>query len=79
MTYGEDTLAGSIAAVRGTAFDVYYNRSIIEHLSANVRATYFDYNYAGSDSFFGDAGNPDTTNDYVTKATDIRAYIKYSF
>jgi len=78
MTYGEDTLAGSIAAVRGKAYDVYYNKTIVEHLTASLRFTYLDYDYAGSEAFFGVAGNPDQ-DDYISKATDIRAYIRYSF
>ena len=78
MTYGEDTLAGSIAAVRGSAYEVYYDRQLMEHLTANFRATYFDYNYAGSDAYFGNNGNPDNA-DYVEKASDIRAYIKYQY
>jgi len=78
MTYSEDTLAGSIAAVRGNAFDVYYIKNIVEHLTASIRATYLDYDYAGSEAFFGVAGDPDQ-NDYVEKATDIRAYIRYNF
>jgi hypothetical protein len=78
MTYGEDTLAGSIAAIRGTALDAYYNKTLVEHLTVNFRATFLNYDYAGSDAFFGDAGNPDQS-DYVEKATDIRAYIRYNF
>jgi len=78
MTYGEDTLAGSIAAVRGTAFDAYYNKTLVEHLTVSLRATFLNYDYAGSDAFFGDDGDPDNPN-YVEKATDIRAYIRYKF
>jgi hypothetical protein len=78
MTYGEDTLAGSIAAVRGTALDAYYNKTIIEHLTASLRATFLNYDNAGSEAFFGAAGNPNQSN-YVEKATDIRAYIRYQF
>ena len=78
MTYGEDTLEGSIAAVRGKAYEIYYNAQIIPHLSAGLRATIFDYDYAGSDAFFGIYGNPDQKT-YVDKAEDIRAYIRYKF
>ncbi|SFV59145.1 FIG01209174: hypothetical protein [hydrothermal vent metagenome] len=78
MTYGEDTLVGSIAAVRGKAFDIYYIKQIIPHLTTSLRATYLDYDHAGSDAFFGEGGNPDQS-DYVKKATDIRAYIRYNF
>jgi hypothetical protein len=78
MTYGEDTLAGSIAAVRGNAYEAYYDKQLMEHLTANFRATYFDYDYAGSDAYFGNYGNPDNA-DFVEKASDIRAYIKYQY
>jgi hypothetical protein len=78
MTYGEDTLAGSIAAVRGKAYEIYYNKQIIPHLTAGLRATFFRYDYAGSEAFFGVKGNPDQQV-YVDKASDIRAYIRYSF
>jgi hypothetical protein len=78
MTYGEDTLAGSIAAVRGTAVDAYYNTTLTEHLTASLRATYFNYDNSGSEAFFGMGGNPDQ-NDYVEKATDVRAYIRYNY
>ncbi|GAX87145.1 conserved hypothetical protein [Lebetimonas natsushimae] len=80
FTYGEDTLAGSIAAVRGHAYDVYYNHEIIPHLTAQLRYTYIDYAHPGSDAFFGDMGDPDLTAfSYVKKAQDIRAYIRYNF
>jgi hypothetical protein len=78
MTYSEDTLAGSIAAVRGYAFDAYYDKKIHNNLSVNCRLTYLDYNKAGSEAFFGDNGNPDQNN-YVDEAMDIRAYIRYNF
>ena len=78
MTYGEDTLVGSIAAVRGEAYDIYYNKEIIPHLTTGLRATYLKYNNAGSDAFFGVNSNPNQSN-YIKKATDIRAYIRYNF
>ena len=78
FTYAEDTMAGSIAAVRGDAFDLYYNKQIVEHLSAQLRGTYFNYKYAGSNAFFGDYGNPDQA-DFVKHASDIRAYIRYQY
>jgi len=78
MTYGEDTLAGSIAAIRGNAYELYYNKQIIPHLTAGIRATLLDYDHAGSDAFFGLASDPDQQV-YVDKAEDIRAYIRYRF
>ncbi|ACM92255.1 conserved hypothetical protein [Nautilia profundicola AmH] len=81
FTYGEDTLAGSIAAVRGKAVDVYYNTEIVPHLTAGLRYTYIKYDHAGSDGFFGMMADPDVADNfsYVKKATDIRAYIRYKF
>ncbi len=78
MTYGEDTLVGSIAAVRGNAYDLYYNKQIIPHLTAGLRATYLNYNNSGSEGFFGVSSDPNQP-DYVNKAYDIRAYIRYKF
>ncbi len=78
MTYGEDTLVGSIAAVRGKAYDLYYHHQITSHLTAGIRATFIKYDYAGSDAFFGLAGDPDQQV-YVESAKDIRAYIRYNF
>ena len=80
FSYGEDTLAGSIAAVRGNAYDVYYNHQIIPHLTLQLRYTYLKYNNPGSDAFFGDMGDPEfKAFNWVDKATDIRAYIRYQF
>jgi hypothetical protein len=83
FTYGEDTLVGSIAAIRGNAYDMYYHAQIIPHLTAGLRATYLDYQHPGSDYFFGINMDPDTYTKYnlpyVKKATDFRAYIRYNF
>jgi len=86
MTYGEDTLIGSIAAVRGKAYEAYYNAQIIPHLTAGIRATYIKYDYTGSNGFFGAAGAPIRTDSPMAKAmgavkhaSDIRAYIRYNF
>ena len=83
MTWGEDTLIGSIAATRGNAYEVYYHHYLLDNLTAGIRATYIKYNYSGSNAFFGDYSTPldvDKTNQTVIKnAMDIRAYIRYSF
>ncbi len=83
MTYGEDTLVGSMAAVRGKAYDVYYNKEIIPHLTAGLRYTYLDYEHPGSDGFFGMMMDSDTYTKYkmpyVESASDLRAYIRYQF
>ncbi len=82
MTYAEDTLIGSIAAVRGKAYEVYYNGVIIPHLTWGVRATIIKYDYTGSNAFFGDDGTPvdvDNMQTAIKDAKDIRAYIRYNF
>ena len=78
FTYGEDTLIGSFAATRGTGLDLYYITQIIPHLQAGFRGTLLNYNYSGSNAFFGDNGDPDQP-DYIKKATDLKVYIRYSY
>ena len=87
MTYGEDTLAGSKMAVRGNAYDVWINKDIIgKTLTAQLRYTYMDYDYTGSNGFFGDFSMPidvdspiAKTIDAVKKAQDIRVYLRYRY
>lgn len=89
FTYAEDTMIGSKLAARGDAFEIYYTYPLTEALSAQVRYTHIDYDYSGSNGFFGNfTGTPlsmDEANMYgyggqvVDKATDLRAYIRYRF
>ena len=59
FTYGEDTMAGSKLATRGNAYEAYYTQPLIgKTLSFQVRYTYMDYDYTGSDMFFGATGAP---------------------
>ncbi|MEA2100133.1 MAG: DUF3373 family protein, partial [Campylobacterota bacterium] len=59
FTYGEDTLAGSKMAVRGDAYEAYWTQPLVgKAFSMQVRYTYMDYDYTGSDGFFGDGGTP---------------------
>ena len=59
FTYGEDTMAGSKLATRGNAYEAYYTQPLIGRtLSFQVRYTYMDYDYTGSDMFFGATGTP---------------------
>ncbi len=53
FTYAEDTMAGSKIATRGDAWEVYYTYQITEALSAQARFTQMDYDYSGSNGFFG--------------------------
>lgn len=83
FTYGEDTLAGSKLATRGSAYEAYYTFPIVgEHLTGQIRYTYFDYEYAGSDAFFGQTGNPGGLMGimpYAEEAQDIRFYLRYRY
>ena len=78
MTYGEDTYAGSKIATRGQAWEVYRNQQLTKALSWGLSYVYMDYDYAGSNSFFGADGNPDATLNVVS-AQDIKTYIRYKF
>ena len=87
FTYGEDTLAGSKLAARGDAYEAWYNQELIgKTLTAQLRYTYIDYKYTGSQGFFGEAGTPikeEDANDLgmlsVEKAQDLRLYIRYRY
>lgn len=83
FTYGEDTLVGSKLATRGSAYEAYYNLPLVgKYLTAQLRYTYIDYDYTGSDMFFGSTGTPmdvDTTPGAVKSASNIRAYFRYRY
>lgn len=90
FTYGEDTLIGSKIAARGDAYEAYYNIPIIgESLYFQLRYTYINYDYSGSNGFFGSAtGTPMTIAEassmgmggsVVESAQDLRAMIRYNY
>jgi hypothetical protein len=83
FTYGEDTLAGSKLATRGDAYEIYYTLPIVgKNLTAQLSYIYMDYDYAGSDMFFGQTGNPNGLMGfmpYVEKAYNIRASLRYRY
>jgi len=87
FTYGEDTLAGSKLAVRGDAYEIWFNKDLIgKTLTAQIRYTYMDYKYTGSNAFFGDGGTPMLMKDAilaglnpVDNASDLRVYFKYRY
>lgn len=87
ITYGEDTNIGSKLAARGSAYEAYMTEYLVDDiLSMQLRYTYIDYDYSGSNGFFGNPGapvrisptmaNPGTV---VDKAQDIRLYIRYRY
>lgn len=82
FTYGEDTLAGSKLSTRGDAYEIYYTLPLVgKNLTAQLSYVYMDYDYSGSDMFFGQTGTPiaTTTAGSVTSASDIRASIRYRY
>jgi hypothetical protein len=90
ITYAEDTMAGSKIATRGDAYEAYFTEPLVDDiLTFQLRYTYLDYNYAGSNGFFGSStGTPMSIgqanaagfgSSVVDHAQDIRAYIRYKF
>lgn len=90
FTYGEDTMIGSKMAVRGKAYEAYWTQPLIKNVfSMQVRYTYLDYDYTGSNGFFGDEGAPVSLDnsamlaaigmDPVETAQDLRVYFRYRF
>jgi hypothetical protein len=90
ITYAEDTNIGSKIAARGSAYEIYFTEPLHEDiLSFQLRFTYIDYDYSGSNGFFGSStGTPVSIDDLkgtpyagitVDTAQDIRAYIRYRF
>jgi TolA-binding protein len=79
MTYGEDTYAGSKIATRGQAWEVYRNQQLTKSLTWGVSYVFMDYDYTGSNSFFGADGTPvaisDADGSAVAEAQDVRTYI----
>jgi len=89
FTYGEDTMAGSKLAVRGDAYEAYWTQPIIGKIfTMQVRYTYMDYKYSGSQAFVGDYGTPMTMSEakdagmgdnVMDTAQDIRVYFRYRY
>ena len=53
FTYAEDTMIGSKIAARGDAWEANYTYHINDALSAQFRYVNIDYDYTGSQGFFG--------------------------
>jgi len=90
MTYAEDTMAGSKIAARGTAWEIYYDKPLTKALTLNARYTRIDYDYTGSQAFFGADGTPtdmgmiNASNaaafgDPVKEASDLRFSVSYRY
>lgn len=90
MTYGEDTNIGSKLAARGDAYEAYFTEYLVDDiLSMQLRYTYIDYKYTGSNGFFGNTSGTAMSMEeaigagmggsVVDKAQDIRLYIRYRY
>ncbi len=87
FTYAEDTLAGSKLATRGNAYEIWLTKELIgKTLTAQLRYTYMDYKYTGSNGFFANGGTPikvdsqlGTMFNALDKAQDLRLYIRYRY
>jgi Protein of unknown function (DUF3373) len=88
ITYAEDTNIGSKIAARGDAYEAYFTEPLIDDiLTLQVRYTYIDYKYAGSNGFFGNAtGSAVEISDTMPQAAatvdtaqDIRFYLRYRY
>ena len=87
FTYGEDTLIGSKLAARGDAYEIYYTLPIVgKNLTAQISYVYIDYDYTGSDMFFGSTGTPMNKEQaaaagatFIESASDIRLSLRYRY
>ncbi len=90
FTYGEDTMIGSKMATRGNAYEAYWTQPIVgQALTMQIRYTYLDYDYSGSNGFFGDGSTAIDLDDAATLAAmgmdpvetaqDIRVYFRYRY
>ena len=66
FTYAEDTMIGSKIAARGDAWEAYFTYQLTEALSAQVRYTGINYDYTGSQGFFGN------TSGAAMKISDVK-------
>jgi hypothetical protein len=73
-------------AARGDAVEAYYILPITKGFSAELRYTKIDYEYTGSQGFFGGSGVPMTMDeakafgmDPIEEAQDIRLSFRYRF
>jgi len=86
VTYAEDTMVGSKIAARGDAKEIYWLKPLTKSLSMSLRYTRIDYDYTGSNAFFGSDGTPMTIAQAqamgmnpVEKAEDFRVLFRYKY
>lgn len=69
ITYAEDTNIGSKVATRGNAYEAYFTEYLVEkYLSMQIRYTYIDYQYTGSNGFFGNTTGSSVEIDKIKAA-----------
>ena len=73
FTYAEDTMIGSKLAARGDAVEAYFTYQITDALSAQLRYTKIDYDYTGSNGFFGSVSGTSIKIDDVKNAASAFA------
>jgi hypothetical protein len=75
FTYAEDTMIGSKIAARGNAYEAYFTYQLTDALSAQLRYTKIDYEYTGSNGFFGNySGTPMKIDDIKQAYTMVETY-----
>ena len=94
FTFGEDTMAASKINARGSAYEAYWTQPLVKDVfSMQIRYTYIDYDYTGSDGFFGDGGMANSMSDMkmaagmgnvmaasqIESASDLRVYFRYRY
>ena len=84
-------MIGSKMATRGNAYEAYWTQPIIKKdgksvFSMQIRYTYLDYDYTGSNGFFGNYGAPVEIGsaaaiamNAVESAQDLRVYFRYRY
>lgn len=70
FTYAEDTMAGSKLATRGDAWEANYTYQINEALSMQLRYVKMDYDYTGSNGFFGNYSGSTNDIDQIKTGSD---------
>ncbi|MEA3455462.1 MAG: DUF3373 family protein [Campylobacterota bacterium] len=76
FTYAEDTMIGSKIAARGNAWELNYTYQITKALSLQARYVNIDYEYAGSQGFFGNtSGNAMSIDEINANADWGRGYL----
>ncbi|MGD9970945.1 MAG: DUF3373 family protein [Sulfuricurvum sp.] len=75
MTWAEDSMTGSKVAIRGDAYEAYWNIPIVgKNLTAQLRYTYLDHDYSANTSYMVD---PNIQN--LNHSQELRAFVRYRY